>query len=124
MEIRHFSNEATDVGLYRSSRRSALHDVLFLSSDEIFSGTQRRIYHVDIRFARSRSFLRKTYFFLGNCIVTLADVEKECEFSLIKVGVSVHGAGPAFPRSTGIDAVRLSAGSSKPRPSERRSEYD
>ena len=63
-------------------------------------------------------------FLLGNYVVTLPDVEKEYGFSLIKAGVSLHRVGPDFPWSIGIDAVRLSAGNSKPRPSERRPEYE
>jgi len=74
------------------------------------SGHYGPIYHVDIRFVRSKSFLpkptsslEKLRFYVGRC-------GKEYEFSLIKAVVSVYGVGRAFPGSIGIDAVRLSAG--------------
>src|SRR5437762_10256699 len=83
---------------------------------------KRRIYHVDTGSCGvDHSF--GNLLLLGDYIVTLADVGKKYEISFIKAVVCLHGIGAAFPWSIGMYAIRLSAGNTKPRPSERRSGY-
>src|SRR5438094_7859155 len=83
---------------------------------------KRRIYHIDTGSCGVDHSIGNLLL-LGDYIVTLADVGKKYEISFIKAVVCLHGIGAAFPWSIGMDAIRLSAGNSKPRPSERRSGY-